>query len=199
MNFLWIDFVNSDCHDHLGRGPDTDRLDDAAWTRDFLKRFGLPCADLHRPVSRQALKELRSLMQQIVATCRADRPLSDAQLTAINGYLGSPAVQPRLVRQDPAYKLDLAAVGGGTAAVQFAIAASLAEFLVEGNQDRLKLCENPACRWLFYDSTRSRTRRWCASNCGSLIKVRQFRQRQSKHSRGKRKGKTAARKKSTPR
>ena len=65
--------------------------------------------------------------------------------------------------------------GGGLDALLLAIVESFAAFLAEGDPSRLRVCENADCRWVFYDSTRSRTRRWCAGSCGNLIKVREFR------------------------
>ena len=39
---LWIEFLNSDFHDQLGRGGDHDRLADPTWLRSFLERHELP-------------------------------------------------------------------------------------------------------------------------------------------------------------
>ncbi|MBK6315514.1 MAG: CGNR zinc finger domain-containing protein [Blastocatellia bacterium] len=55
------------------------------------------------------------------------------------------------------------------------IVASLADVLAAHETHRLKLCGNPDCRWVFYDESKNRTRRWCADSCGNLIKVRRFR------------------------
>ena len=68
----------------------------------------------------------------------------------------------------------------GLHAVLFEIASSFAAFLVEGDPDRLKLCDNPDCQWVFYDTTRRRTRRWCEDACGNLMKVRRFRAKKRK-------------------
>jgi predicted RNA-binding Zn ribbon-like protein len=53
----------------------------------------------------------------------------------------------------------------------------------EGTFSRLKAC--PDCRWVFYDRSRSRTRVWCGMlagdggrACGTIAKVRRYRQRQ---------------------
>lgn len=41
--------------------------------------------------------------------------------------------------------------------------------------DRFKCCELPTCGWAFYDTTRSRTRRWCSmKTCGSRHKAREY-------------------------
>jgi predicted RNA-binding Zn ribbon-like protein len=177
MNTLWIDFVNSDWHDHLGRAPAADRLDDPQWIRQFTRSAGLPAIDADDSAQRRQLKELRDLLQRIAAECVAGRKISEANLSALNRYLAQTHVRPRLVRKPPHFRLDLSPTSRGLAALEFAVAASLADFLIQGEASRLKLCENPACRWLFYDATRSRTRRWCAAVCGNLIKVRKFRRR----------------------
>lgn len=43
---------------------------------------------------------------------------------------------------------------------------------------RVKACANEDCRWLFYDRSRSRTRRWCDMKaCGNIVKARAYRRR----------------------
>jgi predicted RNA-binding Zn ribbon-like protein len=43
----------------------------------------------------------------------------------------------------------------------------------------LRCCANPQCRWLFLDTSKGATRRWCAmSACGNRAKVRRHAQRQ---------------------
>ena len=45
----------------------------------------------------------------------------------------------------------------------------------DGTWDRLKCCDLPTCGWAFYDSTRSRTKRWCSmKTCGSRHKAREY-------------------------
>ncbi|GAA6154928.1 CGNR zinc finger domain-containing protein [Pyruvatibacter sp. HU-CL02332] len=45
----------------------------------------------------------------------------------------------------------------------------------DGTWDRLKCCELESCGWAFYDSTRSRTKRWCSmKTCGSRHKAREY-------------------------
>jgi predicted RNA-binding Zn ribbon-like protein len=54
------------------------------------------------------------------------------------------------------------------------VAASAVELLTEGELARVKQCPGADdCGWLFYDSSRNATRRWCSmEGCGSRVKMR---------------------------
>src|SRR5712691_12943878 len=50
------------------------------------------------------------------------------------------------------------------------------ELLTSADITRVRTCADGACAWLFLDTTRSRTRRWCdMKSCGNRSKVRRFR------------------------
>ncbi len=62
------------------------------------------------------------------------------------------------------------------------ILARLAEPIVReigaGHDDRIRVCANDTCRWLFYDESRSGRRRWCdMATCGNRAKARRHRAR----------------------
>jgi len=47
--------------------------------------------------------------------------------------------------------------------------------MIDGTWSRFKCCALESCGWAFYDSTRSRTKRWCSMRtCGSRVKARQY-------------------------
>ncbi len=61
------------------------------------------------------------------------------------------------------------------------LALSGAELLSAGDLSRLRQCGGEECGWMFLDTSRNRSRQWCAMNdCGNLAKVRRFRQRQAR-------------------
>ncbi|MEP6572763.1 MAG: CGNR zinc finger domain-containing protein [Gemmatimonadota bacterium] len=52
-----------------------------------------------------------------------------------------------------------------------------ASLLARPDIPRLRQCGNHPCGWLFIDSSRSGTRRWCSSaECGNAVRVRKFRE-----------------------
>lgn len=67
------------------------------------------------------------------------------------------------------------------AGVDPTVAALLADVhraQASGEWVRLKACANPDCQWIYYDSSRNRSGRWCSMNeCGEVMKARAYRRR----------------------
>ena len=60
-------------------------------------------------------------------------------------------------------------------ALLHALALDAAELLQSELVARVRYCQNEACNWLFLDTSRSRTKRWCsAQGCGNRMRVRRF-------------------------
>jgi predicted RNA-binding Zn ribbon-like protein len=56
----------------------------------------------------------------------------------------------------------------------WALAAQAVDLLRSGRQHELSRCGH--CRWLFLDTSRNHSRRWCSmSSCGSVMKMRRYR------------------------
>ena len=57
-----------------------------------------------------------------------------------------------------------------------ALAASLATVLITGEVTRVKRCPAADCGWVFWDSSKNRSRRWCSmDDCGARSKMRRYR------------------------
>jgi len=55
------------------------------------------------------------------------------------------------------------------------IALSAADLLTSGNRDRIRACAGQGCDWLFLDTSRNHSRRWCSMDeCGNRSKARRF-------------------------
>ena len=182
MDESWIELLNSDWHDYLGRGQAEDRLGDPKWVRAFLAGWALPDRIVTAKATRAALGELRAVLRRFVDLAVAEEPLTEEDIEALNTVLGAEPVVRRVEASGNTYRMRFDPARSSLRAVLAEIAKTFAEMLVEGDLTRIKLCENSDCGWVFYDRSRSRTRRWCegASGCGNLLKVRRFRERQKK-------------------
>lgn len=55
------------------------------------------------------------------------------------------------------------------------LSLSTAVFMTSEQMHLLRECGNPECRWLFVDSSKNHTRRWCDMKiCGNRMKARRF-------------------------
>jgi predicted RNA-binding Zn ribbon-like protein len=58
------------------------------------------------------------------------------------------------------------------------LAQSAAELLMSESMQRVRACGADSCRWLFLDTSRNHTRRWCEMKvCGNRMKARRFQAR----------------------
>jgi predicted RNA-binding Zn ribbon-like protein len=130
-----------------------------------------------RPVAAADLADLRRLQGAAVhaaAAVLAGEALDGAELNALAA--GS-AARAELVVADGGSRRRLVWTDASLAA---ALARRVVEELGALDPDRLRRCARPGCDLLFYDTTRSRTRRWHAEDpCGWRERQRAHRHRTS--------------------
>lgn len=176
MDALCLDFLNSEFRDFRGRWA-KDQLLEAEWLEQFLKRWELQPADQADPPPLANLLKLRALLRHMVEALASSHP-TDSDLLELNTILLAAPASLQLVRHDTRYQLEQVPRRKDWKWVQAKIAASFAELLVIYEPRRLKVCENVHCRWIFYDESKSHSRRFCSSNkCANLVKMRRFRAR----------------------
>jgi predicted RNA-binding Zn ribbon-like protein len=173
--YPWIDLVNSEEYD--GFGIRSDHLADAGWVKTFLRHWSLGVG-FGKDVAPGALNGVRDFLRRTAEMISSGKEVPDRDLTKINRTLRIPAYRLLKKRGSASYKLDLVPLHQGWGWVRAEIFKSLALMLAEGQQQRLKICPNPGCRWLFFDQTHGNSRKWCSDlRCGNRDKVRRFRER----------------------
>jgi predicted RNA-binding Zn ribbon-like protein len=148
-----------------------DPLDDYPSFAAWAVRIGV----LDRPVagSERALEEARALRAAIDAVFRALATGSSppgAALAQLVRRAGAAVERAHLAGRD------LAWAGDDPERPLWPIAVSALDLLRDGPLDRLKVCED--CPWLFLDTSRNHSRRWCSmADCGARAKMRRYRAR----------------------
>jgi predicted RNA-binding Zn ribbon-like protein len=172
MDHLFIDFANTELFD--GRGNRQDLLADAAARDEFLHRWALPNVDRR---DLRKLQDLRSMIRAMAEQVGGGGRIDEVHRARLNEALARHPVRYRLGRSGSAPSLSVVpAEEGRASAIVGAIALSFATFVAEEEPDRLKMCRNDGCRWMFFDATKNRNRRWCRV-CGNADRVRRFRER----------------------
>ena len=174
---LFIEFANSALYD--GHGNLEDLLLDDSWCSSFLKKWGMAKLGPLDKATRAELTELRSTIRSIAERLRVGRTPARKDLANLNAALAASPVQFQLSELDERFELGTVPLAATRAAALIGeIALSMARFLAGPDIDRLKMCDNAGCRWVFHDDTKNLSRKWCRS-CGNLDKVRRFRERQA--------------------
>lgn len=122
-----------------------------------------------------ALRLRATLREAAAANQRTERPSPETV------DLGDVANRLTLrVRVGPG-GVELEPAGGSEVARALARLAAVAVLATaDGTWQRVKMCAAPDCRVVFYDGSKPRTGRWCATAvCGNRVKTRRYRQRVS--------------------
>jgi predicted RNA-binding Zn ribbon-like protein len=167
----WVDLANSEMWD--GYGHLTDFLNDPQWISDFLEfwQFRVP---LPNAAALQDLRKLRKLLRHFAEKTSQGAAIQTRDLEALNSWLKVPVFR-RLVENQNGLRITHEPVQFGWPAVLALIADSLAEALSQ-QHDRLKICANTGCAWVFVDRTKGRVKRWCSdATCGNRDRVRRSR------------------------
>ena len=121
---------------------------------------------------------LREALYRIFAGQADGRSPAAADLEILNASLPDALIRLRVAAGDDGLSW---AWGGDREALDrlvWPVARDAAVFLTSTDLSRLRVCANPRCHWVFYDGTRSGTRRWCTmAVCGNQAKLRRYRQR----------------------
>ena len=119
----------------------------------------------------RVLNEARSLRTAIDAVFRAlatgSSPPADA-LAHLVERAGAAIERAQLAGRDLVWE------GDDPERPLWPLAVSALDLLRDGPLDRLKACED--CPWLFLDTSRNHSRRWCSmADCGTRVKMRRYR------------------------
>ncbi|MGH9246883.1 MAG: CGNR zinc finger domain-containing protein [Acidimicrobiales bacterium] len=114
------------------------------------------------------VRRQRAVLRDVFSPIVQGHSPSTATIDALNELIGPAAARRRVSRRPLGWTwLPVEEPEHLTTPVIF----DAADLFVAGDHSRLGLC--PACGWLYYDTTRNRSRRWCdMADCGSRDKAR---------------------------
>jgi predicted RNA-binding Zn ribbon-like protein len=177
MDFLFVDFLNSEFRDFRGRWQE-DRLLQPQWFADFCARRGFRLASPPDAAILADFIRARAHLRGMAEKIAGGQQLSFADLGLLNSLQVSTPVTRQLIREEQHYRQELVPLQKDWSWVQAEIAASFAEFLTDHDLRRLKICANAHCRAFFYDESKNRTATLCSEKCSNLLKAQRFRARQ---------------------
>lgn len=136
----------------------------------------------HPHETHAALQEaltLREALFEIFSAVAAEVTPPQQALAALNAVLRDASSQVSLVVDNGEFRLRCCEDTHLHRPI-WPLAREAAELLLGPDRERIRECANDKCGWVFLDTSRNRSRRWCSmSSCGNRAKVRSFRERAS--------------------
>ena len=128
---------------------------------------------------RERAVRLRSAVYRLFRGAVNNWPPPAADVEALNEELAIARSHQRLIHTADGYRLAWEDCRAALDGMLWPLAQSAAALLTSADLSRIKQCGSDECGWLFYDTSRNRSRHWCdMKDCGNIAKVRRFRQRQ---------------------
>jgi predicted RNA-binding Zn ribbon-like protein len=121
---------------------------------------------------------LREVLYRTFLAAAEGAPAAAADVDAINEALSHAMARARLIPADDGYMWAWEEDDTALDAPLWPVVRSAAELLTSAELHRVHLCSSEDCGWLFLDTSKNRSRRWCAmEGCGNRAKARRHYQR----------------------
>ena len=125
-----------------------------------------------------AARELREAIFAIFAAITEDRAPDDRDLRALNRVYQQAMAHGAAIHDGEEFTWGWEDEREALDRPLWPLAKSAVDLLLTGDLRRLRKCAADDCGWLFYDTSRNQSRRWCSmQSCGNRATVAQFRER----------------------
>jgi len=141
--------------------------------RDFAAR--------HPTVASAVLEQaiaLREAIYRIFSAIADERSPEATDVSTLNDALSEALPRLRVTPTVDGFTWQWATNEDSLDQMLWPVARSAAELLTAGKLSRVQMCAGDDCGWLFFDTSKNRSRRWCSmEDCGNRAKARRHYQR----------------------
>lgn len=119
---------------------------------------------------------VRGALREVADAIVDHRPPQPGALDTVNRALHARQVIELVPSSDGCVAVDHRHVGDPIDDALARLCDPLVSELTGGDPERIKICDNDRCRWVFYDTSRTGRRRWCdMATCGNRAKAARHR------------------------
>jgi predicted RNA-binding Zn ribbon-like protein len=186
---LCLDFANT-MHGRLSAEP-RDDLSDYAGLVSWAKRARVLSAREAQVLQREAARQqkgaravllrakiLRDALYEIFSAVADKRTPPRSELAALNKELSNSLRHLQLSYREGGFVLGWAGETEALDRLLWPIAHSAQNLLTADELGAVKVCELEQCTWLFVDTSKNHSRRWCdMKGCGNRAKFRRYYER----------------------
>lgn len=118
---------------------------------------------------------LREAIFRIFRGIARREPTVAGDLAQVNDELIRAYRHRRVAAEDKGYEWEWVDDDTALDSVLWRVTHAAAELLTSSSLERVRQCAGDPCGWLFYDTSRNRSRRWCTmEGCGNRAKARRY-------------------------
>ena len=116
---------------------------------------------------------LREAIYQIFSAVAGGEAAPEADLATLNTILGEALARLQIMPSTPSFTWTWRRDETALDSMLWPVARSAGELLTSAELERVRECAGDTCSWLFIDTSRNHTRRWCdMKDCGNRAKAR---------------------------
>ena len=120
-------------------------------------------------------RELREVLADLFYAQLDGYAPARAQINVLERFFKDLRDFERLVWHEPRLEWDLAMAENNHELPFWLLVSAASNLTFSADMERLRACGDPECRWLFLDTSKNHTRRWCDMKvCGNRMKARRF-------------------------
>jgi len=119
--------------------------------------------------------EIREAIFRIFKAVAEDALPEDEYLVTLSAVVADAQSHARLVPKANGFRWDWTGKADDLDYLFWPVVRSAADFLTSDDLDTVRVCASDSCNWLFIDTSKNHSRRWCnMKSCGNREKARRF-------------------------
>jgi predicted RNA-binding Zn ribbon-like protein len=184
---LCLDFANTvddrpDVHpqDHLNSYQDLVSWSEQAQVLTEQEARGLLEKAVRRPSeASRVLKRavtIREVIFRIFKAVAEDASPEEKDLVSLSAAIADAQNHAQIVHKENGFTWDCwVGKASDLDCILWPVVRSAADFLTSDDLDIVRVCASDSCNWLFLDTSKNHSRRWCdMKSCGNRAKARRF-------------------------
>lgn len=123
--------------------------------------------------------DIRRTLYGVFSSVSREKPVSKGNLYAFNSYLSDAMGHTEIVEHGEHFDWGWKEAEGDLERMLWPVMRSAADLLTSAQIEMVRECGGDDCGWLFVDTSKNHSRRWCSmSDCGNRAKVKRFYRKQ---------------------
>jgi len=119
--------------------------------------------------------EVREAIFRIFKAVAEDESPGEEDLVILSAVVAEAQIHAQIVPGTHGFHWDWAVTSNDLDCMLWPVVRSAADFLTSDELDTVRVCASDSCNWLFIDTSKNHSRRWCnMKSCGNREKARRF-------------------------